>query len=67
MPEAELSFRTSTETLREFADSRSMRAQKRCIVYFYRNVFSDTSSRKVCELGHMLKAIHAEQSCEWPN
>ena len=32
---------------------------QRCVVHFYRNVFSDVPATKVREVGHMLKAIHA--------
>ena len=35
---------------------------QRCIVHFYRNVFSHVPSTKVREVSHMLKAIHAQES-----
>jgi putative transposase len=35
---------------------------QRCIVHFYRNVFSYTPNRKVGEMARMLKAIHAQES-----
>src|ERR1700749_794815 len=37
---------------------------RRCMVHFYRNVFSHVPSTKVRELSHMLKAIHAQESRE---
>ncbi len=35
---------------------------QRCVVHFYRNVFSHVPSTKVREIAHMLKAIHAQES-----
>lgn len=35
---------------------------QRCVVHFYRNVFSHVPSTKVREVSHMLKAIHAQES-----
>jgi transposase-like protein len=35
---------------------------QRCMVHFYRNVFSHVPSSKVREVAHMLKAIHAQES-----
>jgi transposase-like protein len=35
---------------------------QRCIVHFYRNVFSHVPSTKVREVSHMLKAIHAQEN-----
>jgi len=35
---------------------------QRCMVHFYRNVFSHVPSTKVREVSHMLKAIHAQES-----
>ncbi len=35
---------------------------QRCMVHFYRNVFSHVPSTKVREVAHMLKAIHAQES-----
>ena len=35
---------------------------QRCMVHFYRNVFSHVPSSKVREVSHMLKAIHAQES-----
>jgi len=35
---------------------------QRCMVHFYRNVFSHVPSAKVREISHMLKAIHAQES-----
>ena len=32
---------------------------QRCVVHFYRNVFSHVPATKVREVSHMLKAIHA--------
>jgi putative transposase len=35
---------------------------QRCMVHFYRNVFSHVPSAKMREVSHMLKAIHAQES-----
>src|SRR3974390_1137872 len=35
---------------------------KRCVVHFYRNVFSHVPASRVREVSHMLKAIHAQES-----
>jgi hypothetical protein len=35
---------------------------QRCIVHFYRNVFSHAPNGKVAEVARMLKAIHAQES-----
>jgi putative transposase len=35
---------------------------QRCVVHFYRNVFSHVPSAKVREVSHMLKAIHAQEN-----
>jgi len=35
---------------------------QRCMVHFYRNMFSHVPSTKVREVSHMLKAIHAQES-----
>jgi len=49
------------ETLGEFfADAR----WQRCIVHFYRNVFSCVPNDKVKQVAGMLKAIHAQESRE---
>jgi putative transposase len=49
------------ETLGEFfADAR----WQRCMVHFYRNVFSCVPNDKVKEVAGMLKAIHAQESKE---
>ena len=37
---------------------------QRCIVHFYRNVFSHVPATKVREVAHMLKAINAQESRE---
>ena len=37
---------------------------QRCMVHFYRNVFSHVPSTKVKEVARMLKAIHAQESLE---
>lgn len=37
---------------------------QRCMVHFYRNVFSHLPTTKVRETSHMLKAIHAQESQE---
>jgi transposase-like protein len=40
---------------------------QRCMVHFYRNVFSHVPSTRVREVSHMLKAIHAQESHEAAN
>jgi len=35
---------------------------QRCMVHFYRNVFSHVPSARMREVSHMLKAIHAQES-----
>jgi len=35
---------------------------QRCVVHFYRNVFSHVPNAKVREVSHMLKAIHAQEN-----
>ena len=35
---------------------------QRCMVHFYRNVFSHVPATRVREVSHMLKAIHAQES-----
>jgi putative transposase len=40
-------------------NSRSEAAWQRCIVRWYRNIFSPVPSTKVREIAAMLKAIHA--------
>jgi transposase-like protein len=35
---------------------------QRCIVRFYRNVFSHVPATKIREVSHMLKSIHAQES-----
>jgi putative transposase len=37
---------------------------QRCMVHFYRNVFSHVPSTRVREVSHMLKAVHAQESRE---
>jgi putative transposase len=37
---------------------------QRCVVHFYRNVFSHAPARKLREVALMLKAIHAQESLE---
>ena len=37
---------------------------QRCMVHFYRNIFSHVPSGKMREVSHMLKAIHAQESRE---
>jgi transposase-like protein len=37
---------------------------QRCMVHFYRNVFSHVPATRVPEVSHMLKAIHAQENCE---
>jgi transposase-like protein len=37
---------------------------QRCIVHWYRNIFSHVPSSKVKQVAHMLKAIHAQESLE---
>lgn len=48
-----------TESIAEYLpDAR----WQRCMVHFYRNVFSHVPSGKVRAVSHMLKAIHAQES-----
>src|SRR4029078_6808845 len=35
---------------------------QRCMVHFYRNIFSHVPATKVRDVSHMLKAIHAQES-----
>ena len=35
---------------------------QRCMVHFYRNVFSHVPATRVREVSHMLKAIHAQEN-----
>jgi putative transposase len=35
---------------------------QRCVVHFYRNIFSHVPATKVRDVAHMLKAIHAQES-----
>ena len=35
---------------------------QRCVVHFYRNVFSNVPASRVREVSHMLKAIHAQET-----
>ena len=37
---------------------------QRCMIHFYRNVFSHVPAAKVRDVAHMLKAIHAQESRE---
>jgi putative transposase len=37
---------------------------QRCMVHFYRNVFSHVPATRVREVSHMLKAIHAQETRE---
>ena len=37
---------------------------QRCMVHFYRNIFSHVPATRVREVSHMLKAIHAQESRE---
>ena len=37
---------------------------QRCMIYFYRNVFSHVPAAKVRDVAHMLRAIHAQESRE---
>ena len=37
---------------------------QRCMVHFYRNVFSHIPSTKLLEVSHILKAIHASENRE---
>jgi transposase-like protein len=39
-------------------------AWQRCMVHFYRNVFSHVPATRVREVSHMLKAIHAQENRE---
>jgi putative transposase len=48
------------ESVADFLEAR----YQRCMVHFYRNVFSHVPSTRVREVSHMLKAIHAQESRE---
>ena len=37
---------------------------QRCVVHFYRNVFSHAPNNKVAEVARMLKAIHAQEDAQ---
>jgi transposase-like protein len=37
---------------------------QRCMVHFYRNVFSHVPATRVREVSHMLKAFHAQENRE---
>ena len=52
--------------LQIYRSRRKVRSEDRlrCIVHFYRNVFSHVPSTRVREVSHMLKAIHAQESRE---
>ena len=49
-----------TESAAEYLPEARWR--ERCMVHFYRNVFSHVPATKVREVSHMLKAIHAQES-----
>src|SRR3954447_14419532 len=50
--------------LESVADFLPEARYQRCMVHFYRNVFSHVPSTRVREVSHMLKAIHAQESRE---
>jgi putative transposase len=50
-----------TESVAEFLPKAQW---QRCMVHFYRNIFSHVPATKVREVSHMLKAIHAQESRE---
>jgi putative transposase len=50
--------------LESIADYLPNARWQRCMVHFYRNVFSHVPTTKVREISHMLKAIHAQESRE---
>jgi transposase-like protein len=50
-----------TETTAEYLPEARW---QRCMVHFYRNVFSHVPATGVREVSHMLKAIHAQETRE---
>ena len=46
------------------SDSPPDAGWQRCVVHFYRNIFSHVPATKVRDVAHMLKAIHAQESCQ---
>src|SRR3954452_14591732 len=48
--------------LESVADFLPEARYQRCMVHFYRNVFSHVPSTRVREVSHMLKAIHARRA-----
>ena len=46
------------------ADYYPVARWKRCVVHFYRNVFSHVPNTKANEVTRMLKAIHAQESLQ---
>ena len=52
--------RAATAKLRFTRPVRSL-TEQRCVVHFYRNVFSHVPAGKLREVGLMLKAIHAQE------
>ena len=57
-------FRCCRGLVESIADYLPDARWQRCMVHFYRNVFSCVPSTKVREVSHMLKAIHAQESRE---
>ena len=57
-------FRPCRGLVESVADFLPDAQYQRCMVHFYRNVFSHVPSIRVREVSHMLKAIHAQQSRE---
>ena len=54
-------FRCLPRSRREPRPSSSDARWQRCVVHFYRNVFSHVPASKVARGRHMLKAIHAQE------
>jgi len=57
-------FRRLGGLLESIADFLPEARYQRCMVHFYRNVFSHVPSTRVREVSHMLKATHAQESRE---
>jgi putative transposase len=53
-----------TGSIESVADYLPEARWQRCMVHFYRNVFSHVPTSKVRDVSHMLKAIHAQESHE---
>ena len=63
MPRLQLIISDACRDLMESAAEYLPEARwQRCMVHFYRNVFSHVPATKVREVSHMLKVIHAQES-----